>query len=247
MRQVLASRLLWTLGSLLLLAVPLRAQPPGQTIRTEPYSARGPVTYGRVTYYGAEPAYTGAPLRRVDETDVGFVSHYTLADSPIFFTSINYPGVYGSHTIGIQARAMTASLPRMRYYLPANGVALRDIVPLGPTQTVEVTTPSTTVASITVQVPANAELYFQGERMTKTGTVRDFVTPALLTSRTYTYDVRAVWEDKDGRPVVRERQLTVRSGDKIDLDMMAAPSETQPEQLSQPTLRTAPLPRAPRR
>ena len=243
-RRLLISRWLWTLGGSMLLAFPLQAQPPGQTVRAEPYSARGPVTYGRLTYYGAEPAYTGAPLRRVDETDVGFVSHYTVADSPIFFTSINYPGVYGSHTIGIQARAMTASLPRMRYYLPANGVALRDVVPLGPTQRVELTTPPTIVASITVQVPAEAELYFQGQRMSKPGTVRDFVTPPLLTSRDYTYDVRAVWDDRDGRPVVRERQLTVRAGDKIDLDLMAAPSE--PEQLSQPTLRTAPLPRGQR-
>src|SRR6516165_10315974 len=47
------SRSLCTVGGLLLLIAPLRAQAPGQATRPEPYSATGPVTYGHVTYYGA--------------------------------------------------------------------------------------------------------------------------------------------------------------------------------------------------
>jgi len=82
--------------------------------------------------------------------------------------------------------------------------------------------------------------------MTKAGRVRNFVTPALLASRDYTYDIKAVWDRKDGRPVVHERQITVRAGDKLDIDMTAPVTESQPEELRQPELRTAPLPRRPR-
>jgi uncharacterized protein (TIGR03000 family) len=202
--------------------------------------------YGPVTYYGAQPAYVGYPPRRVGETDIGFVSYYTSAYSPVFFTSINYPGVYGSHTIGVATRTMTTG-PRLSYYLPAQGIALRDPIPLGPTRVPDNLAPPTNVANLTVRVPTeDTVLYFQGERMSKTGLVRDFVTPELLANRDYTYDVRLEWRDKDGREVSRERQMTVRAGDKLDVDLLAAEPEP-PEKLESPTLRTRPLPERPRR
>jgi uncharacterized protein (TIGR03000 family) len=247
--HMLMSRLFWAVGGALLLAAPLQAQPPGQSLGQQPYSSRGPVTYGPVTYYGAQPAYSGYPPRRAGEEDYGFVSYYTSATSPIFFTSINYPGVYGSHTIGVQARAYV-SQSRMTYYPPAEGIALRDPIPLGPSQPPPNPVPPVNVASLRVRVPTpDAEVYFQGTRMTKTGTDRDFVTPALLANRDYTYDIRAVWTDKDGREVVRERQLTVRAGDKLDVDLLAAPraKERPPEEAPAPTLRTIPRPERPRR
>src|SRR5262245_58970317 len=99
-RQALRLKLMLSFGGMLLISAVAQAQPPGETLRQGPYTARGSLSYGPVTYYGALPAYSGYPLRRADESDVGFVSYYTSAYSPVFFTSINYPGVYGSHTIG---------------------------------------------------------------------------------------------------------------------------------------------------
>jgi len=72
-QQAFASRLLGTVVCPLIVTASLHAQPPGQGLRQESYSSLGPVMYGPITYYGAQPAYTGAPLRRSDENDIGFV------------------------------------------------------------------------------------------------------------------------------------------------------------------------------
>src|SRR5262249_52640153 len=151
-RQMLIRKLLLTCGGALLACTVAQAQPPAQTLRAEPYSARGPVVYGPVTFYGAQPAYTGYPPRRVGDTDIGFVSYYTSAYSPIFFTSINYPGVYGSHTTGVVTRSMTTG-PRLSFYPPAEGVALHDPILLGSVRTPTNPEPVTNAANLTVHVP----------------------------------------------------------------------------------------------
>jgi uncharacterized protein (TIGR03000 family) len=236
---------LTALGGALLFGLPAQAQPPSQSSRAETHDARGPVMYGPLTYYGAQPAY-GYPVRRAGEIDYGFVSHYTVADSPVFYTSINYPGVYGAYTIGVAARNY-ASRSRPSFYPPAAGFVLRDPIPLGPSLTTVEPLAPVRVATLTVRMPtANAELYIQGTRMTGTGTVRDFVTPALATNRDYTYDIRAVWRDQAGREVSRERHLTVRANDKLDIDL-AAPEEQPREKMDSPTLRTIPRPKLPQR
>jgi uncharacterized protein (TIGR03000 family) len=195
--------------------------------------------YGPVTYYGSQTAYRGYPVVP-REPDYGFVSYYTNAYNPIFLTSINYPGIYGSQTIGIATREYRSSL-RSNYYPPAEGYALRDPVPLTSSRPTADLSPLTDQASLTVRVPSNAELWFQGERMTKTGTIRDFVTPLLLANRDYTYDIRAIWRNADGVEVTRTRQIAVRAGDKLDVDLLApeqTPRSTQTP--AAPTLRTMP-------
>jgi uncharacterized protein (TIGR03000 family) len=49
-------------------------------------------------------------------------------------------------------------------------------------------------AVVTVLVPADAEVFFDGERMTETGTERRFVTPPLTVGENYSYQVRARWQ-----------------------------------------------------
>jgi uncharacterized protein (TIGR03000 family) len=195
--------------------------------------------YGPVTYYGTQTPYRGYPVVP-REPDYGFVSYYTNAYNPIFMTSINYPGIYGSHTIGIATREYRSS-PRMSYYPPAEGYALRDPLPLTPSRPPADSAPLTDQASLTVRVPSNAELWFQGERMTKTGTIRDFVTPLLLANREYTYDIRAIWRNADGVEVTRTRQIPVHAGDKLDVDLLAPEPPPRSTQLPvAPTLRTMP-------
>jgi uncharacterized protein (TIGR03000 family) len=241
-RFSIAKRVLLTLGAGLLMLAPAQAQPPQLGVRPQPYSTLGPVDYGVVTYYGARPAYTGYPVAR-PVNDIGFVSHYTSAYSPVFLTSINFPGVYGTHTMGVVARDYTSS-QRFTFYPPAEGVALRDPIPLTPASPpVEPVTP-TNVVSLRVHVPQDAELYFQGTRMTKTGPVRDFVSPPLLNNRDYTYDIRAIWRDKDGREIEKERQVKVKPGDKLDIDLLA-PETNLEAQPSGPALRTMPRPERP--
>jgi uncharacterized protein (TIGR03000 family) len=240
------SRLIWGFAGALLLTAPLQAQPPGQGLGRGPYTSRGPVVYGPLTFYGAPATEIDSPLRRAGDNG-GSVSYYTSADSPIFLTSINFPGVYGSHTIGVAARNYKPST-RLTYYPPAEGLVLRDPNPSVLNRTSVERVRPVNVATLTIRVPTDdTELYLQDTRMTKTGTVRDFVTQPLLTSRDYTYDIRAAWDDKNGRSHVSERHLTVRAGDKIDVDMTGRPSEPPPEEPKQRTLRTSPLPIRPGR
>ena len=46
-------------------------------------------------------------------------------------------------------------------------------------------------------LPADADLWFDGTKMTTTGPVRKFSVPSLTTGRQYTYMVRARWKDND--------------------------------------------------
>lgn len=80
-------------------------------------------------------------------------------------------------------------------------------------------------AVITVQLPANAVLYVQGEKQAgATGPTREVVTPPLKRGRSYDYDVKAVW-DQDGRAITRVQRVTVRMGDRQSLTFLPAPSE----------------------
>jgi uncharacterized protein (TIGR03000 family) len=73
-------------------------------------------------------------------------------------------------------------------------------------------------AKITVIVPADAELYFDGYETTETGPERDFVTPALNKGTNYSYSIRAVWTE-NGSPVERSRKVTIQAGSQVRVDL----------------------------
>src|SRR5262249_39259423 len=54
-------------------------------------------------------------------------------------------------------------------------------------------------ARLHVQLPADAVLWLNGQRMRRTGAERDFVSPELAEGETYAYEVKARWL-QDGRP-----------------------------------------------
>jgi uncharacterized protein (TIGR03000 family) len=72
-------------------------------------------------------------------------------------------------------------------------------------------------ASVTVIVPADAELFFDGVPSSATGTKRTFHTPPLDRGNTYYYSVRARWT-ADGRPVEQTRKVTVQAGERVRVD-----------------------------
>jgi uncharacterized protein (TIGR03000 family) len=73
-------------------------------------------------------------------------------------------------------------------------------------------------AFIDVRVPARAQVWFEGVRTQKRGSLRRFVSPALPRGQRFVYVIRARWRAK-GRLVTRRRRLTVRAGDNIYLDL----------------------------
>src|SRR5262249_43250190 len=73
------------------------------------------------------------------------------------------------------------------------------------------------VARITMIVPADAEVSFDGSPTTPTGTERVFASPPLTPGSRYSYSIRARWT-ANGRPVDQTRTVPVTAGANIRVD-----------------------------
>lgn len=72
------------------------------------------------------------------------------------------------------------------------------------------------VVHFDIRVPANATIWFDGEKTTQTGSLREFVSPPLAPGRQYAYELRARWTE-DGREVTQSRRITVRAGERVSI------------------------------
>jgi uncharacterized protein (TIGR03000 family) len=79
------------------------------------------------------------------------------------------------------------------------------------------------VAEITVIVPANAEVLFDGAATMQRGTERLFTTPALDVGKKFTYEVRAKWS-AGGKTVDNTRKVEVSGGGKVRVDFTEPPT-----------------------
>jgi uncharacterized protein (TIGR03000 family) len=73
-----------------------------------------------------------------------------------------------------------------------------------------------TTAEVTVNVPADARVWFDGTPTTLTGPVRHFRSPPLTPGSRYNYDVRVSWS-KDGHDVIRTQQVEVTAGGRASV------------------------------
>jgi uncharacterized protein (TIGR03000 family) len=78
--------------------------------------------------------------------------------------------------------------------------------------------PNPNAAMLQLRVPENAEVWFEGDKTSQTGSVRHFVSPSLEPGKTFTYDVRARWTDASGQPVDRTKQVKVQAGARVGVD-----------------------------
>jgi uncharacterized protein (TIGR03000 family) len=76
-------------------------------------------------------------------------------------------------------------------------------------------------AKIIIEVPADAEVYFDGAETTETGTERVYATPPLEKGTSYNYLIRAVWTE-NGTPVERTRKVTFQGGSQVRVDFTSA-------------------------
>jgi uncharacterized protein (TIGR03000 family) len=83
-------------------------------------------------------------------------------------------------------------------------------------------------AAIVVRVPADADVWFDGNPTKQRGEERVFASPPLTPGREYKYDIRARWTE-DGRPVERTRRVAVRANEQTAVDF------TRPEPVAAPT------------
>jgi uncharacterized protein (TIGR03000 family) len=75
-------------------------------------------------------------------------------------------------------------------------------------------------ALIDVRVPGNAEVLIDEQKTNQTGTMREFVTPALDPGQEFSYDIRARWTE-NGQEVVRHRKVNFHAGDRLTVNLMA--------------------------
>jgi uncharacterized protein (TIGR03000 family) len=73
---------------------------------------------------------------------------------------------------------------------------------------------------VTIRVPANAEIWFNGVKTKETGTVRRFVSPAIEAGYDYTYEIQVAFKE-NGRTIRQTRQVNVLAGDSLQLNFFA--------------------------
>src|SRR5262249_46726715 len=72
-------------------------------------------------------------------------------------------------------------------------------------------------AHVTVKVPADARVWFDGVAMKSTGPVRQYDSPALKPGARYHYQVRARWKE-NGHEVAQTQEVRVRAGARVQVD-----------------------------
>jgi len=77
--------------------------------------------------------------------------------------------------------------------------------------------PPDNIATLTVKVPVDAEVWFDGTKTTSTGPVREFQSPALTPGQKYSYQVRARWQE-NGHAVTQTRNVGVNAGAHIEVE-----------------------------
>jgi uncharacterized protein (TIGR03000 family) len=73
-------------------------------------------------------------------------------------------------------------------------------------------------ALINLTVPANAEVWFSGNKTASTGAERSFVTPQLERGRRFAYDVRVRWME-NGKTMEKVQKVPVQAGSRLNLSI----------------------------
>ena len=139
--------------------------------------------------YGYDRGYRGGYYDR-GYYDRGYSPRYSYYGSPSYYSpaySYSYPSTTYS------------TAPATSYY------------------EAETPTRDNATAQIMVHVPANAEVWLDGQPTSQRGMERTFVTPRLNSGRTYTYEVKARWMD-NGQPVEQTRTVRFQTGQTVHVD-----------------------------
>jgi uncharacterized protein (TIGR03000 family) len=86
--------------------------------------------------------------------------------------------------------------------------------------------PVDTTAHVTVSVPSDAEIWFDGTKTNSAGSVRQFQSPSLTPGERYNYAIRARWTE-NGHQVTQTQKLEVSAGGHFNLTFPVRPTDTQ--------------------
>lgn len=71
--------------------------------------------------------------------------------------------------------------------------------------------------TVNVEVPSNAQVWFEGQKTNETGSSRTFVSPPVNPNQEYIYHIRARWQ-QNGKTMDQTKNVTVHAGDRITVD-----------------------------
>jgi uncharacterized protein (TIGR03000 family) len=117
--------------------------------------------------------------------------------------------------------------PAYQYYVVpgSNPVVARNPMSLATEEEQEVRANS---ASILVQVPANAEIWFDNSKTKSTGSLRTFVSPPLESGKTFTYVIHARWTDSSGKVIDQTKRVEVQAGQRSRADFTSPVEKNMP-------------------
>ncbi|HVS36052.1 MAG TPA: TIGR03000 domain-containing protein [Gemmataceae bacterium] len=158
--------------------------------------------YARPFFYNPPPTYTGYQ----QYTYTGPVTMYYGAATPMYY------GGYNGSAFGA-GPVRTTNIGAVSYETSSYPIQSPNYImryPVSPP--LSVVTDNT--AQVEVRLPAAAEVWFEGQKTTQTGTDRLFRSPDLEPGQDYVYSVRAHWE-ADGKAMDQTRKVTVHAGDHV--------------------------------
>lgn len=162
------------------------------------YPSYGYRSYG---YYPFGYGYGSSPYGYGSGYSPYYYSPYSYYGYPYSYGGSPYYGGYSSYNLGS--------------YLPlSSGMTTQPATYAS--STVPVSAQNTSVGRITLNVPANAEVWFDGTKTTSTGSIRVYTSPSLNPGQSYSYDIRARWEE-NGKPVEQTQHVSFSPGNHISL------------------------------
>jgi uncharacterized protein (TIGR03000 family) len=172
------------------------------------YSGRYPLRVAPVVVVRPRPVVVVNPYYGVVNPYYGVVNPYYGAVSPYYGYAPSYS--YSPNSYEYVAPPVVA-------YNPPSAVAQSNSYAPLPVAPAEV---APNACLIDVRLPAEAELWFEGDRVNEAGALRRFVSPALEPGKVCTYAVRARWV-QDGRPIDRVQAVQVQAGGRVTVDFLS--------------------------
>jgi uncharacterized protein (TIGR03000 family) len=166
--------------------------------------AAGPVAAQSTPYYpywGTAPSsYYGTPIPSMERGPFPLPSFGPVYSSGLFGPGYSLEGRLGVSGFG--------TFPRSSFLGDA------DILLPGSTYTPR----PDNRAHLWLQVPADAEVWFDGERTRQGGSLRHYYTPLLTPGKNYSYQVQARWTE-DGKTVERKERVEVHAGQSLRVNL----------------------------
>ena len=135
---------------------------------------------------------------------------------PYYGTYGYYPSYYGTYPYSWSTPAYDSEYYNYSESLPPS-YSDGDSVVSPPVQ------PDNT-AQITISVPPDAQIWFNDNKTTATGSVREFQSPPLTPGSRYAYEVRARWYE-NGQEVTQTQQVPVTAGVHIRMAFPVEPTK----------------------